>query len=98
MVVSGHHHVSSVQTEGKVIYVSDPAVVTYPCAFRSFSVTRDGIRLKNVMIEDKTLVSKAKELLASDPYARMYDAADPGKVLAYSEGLTEKDRETFIKL
>jgi 3',5'-cyclic AMP phosphodiesterase CpdA len=98
MVVSGHHHASSVQTEGKVTYVSDPAVVTYPCAFRSFSVSREGIHIRNVPIEDRALVSRAKELLESDPYAKMYDPAEPKKVLAYSEGLTEKDRETTIRL
>jgi 3',5'-cyclic AMP phosphodiesterase CpdA len=98
MVVSGHHHASRVQTEGKVTYVSDPAVVTYPCAFRSFSVTREGIHIRNVMIEDKAMVNRAKELLESDPYARMYDPAEPRKVSAFSAGLTDRDRETMIKL
>ena len=98
LVVSGHHHVARVETVGKITYVSDPAVVTYPCAFRSFSVTREGISIRNVMLGDKTLVNRAKELLESDPYARMYDPADPSKVSAFSMGLTEKDRETVIKL
>lgn len=98
LVVSGHHHVSKVETAGKITYVSDPAVVTYPCAFRAFSVTRDGIHLKNVGLDDKEVVNRAKELLESDPYARMYDSAAPQNVSAYSMGLTEKDRETTIKL
>jgi 3',5'-cyclic AMP phosphodiesterase CpdA len=98
MVVSGHHHVSKVETAGKITYVSDPAVVTYPCSFRAYSVTRDGINLKNISVGDKATVSRARELLESDPYARMYDAAAPQKVSAYSMGLTEKDRETTIKL
>jgi hypothetical protein len=43
-------------------------------------------------------VSRAKELLESDPYARMYDPAAPQTVSAYSMGLTQQDRETTIKL
>ena len=97
LVVSGHHHVSKVETVKRVTYVCDPAVVSYPCSFRAFSVTGDGIHLKNVGLDDKALVSHAMELLVSDPYAKMYDAASPQKVAAYSLGLTEKDRETTIK-
>jgi hypothetical protein len=85
-------------TAERITYVADPAVVTYPCSFRSYSVTREGIHLKNVGLEDKTLVNKALELLVSDPYAKMYDGEAPQKVSEYSMGLTPKDRETTIKL
>ena len=98
LVVSGHHHTSQVTTAGRVTYVADPAIVTYPCAFRSFSVNREGIHLRNVSLDDKATVDRARELLVSDPYARMYDAEAPQKVADYSMGLTEKDRETTIKL
>jgi 3',5'-cyclic AMP phosphodiesterase CpdA len=98
LVVSGHHHVSKVETVRRITYVSDPAVVTYPCSFRVFTVTRDGIHLKNVSLDDKATVNRARELLESDPYARMYDHASPQNVSAYSMGLTEKDRETTIRL
>jgi hypothetical protein len=87
-----------VETVGKVTYVSDPAVVTYPCSFRAYSVTRDGVHLRNIGLDDKTTVNRAMELLASDPYAKMYDHEAPQKVTAYSTGLTEQDRETTIKL
>ncbi len=98
LVVSGHHHASKVESVGKITYVSDPAVVTYPCCFRAYSVTQQGIHLKNIGLDDKATVNRAKELLESDPYARMYDADAPQKVSAYSTGLTEQDRETTIKL
>jgi 3',5'-cyclic AMP phosphodiesterase CpdA len=98
LVVSGHHHASRVITAGHVTYVSDPAIVTYPCSFRSFTVTKSGIHLKNITLEDQNSVKKAKELLVSDPYARMYDEAAPQKVADFSAGLTESDRETTIKL
>jgi 3',5'-cyclic AMP phosphodiesterase CpdA len=97
LVVSGHHHASRVETVGRITYVSDPAVVTYPCSFRAFSVTRDGIHLKNIGLDDEATVNRAKELLESDPYARMYDSANPRTVSDYSRGLTEQDREATIK-
>jgi 3',5'-cyclic AMP phosphodiesterase CpdA len=98
LVISGHHHVSKVDTVGKVTYVSDPAVVTYPCSFRSYAVTPEGIHLKNIGLDDTAMVNRAKELLISDPYARMYDSVSPQKAADFSLGLTEKDRETTIRL
>ena len=98
LVVSGHHHVSKVVTAGRITYVSDPAIVTYPCAFRAFTVTREGIHLRNIDLDDKTMVSRAKELLVSDSYAKMYNPEAPQKAADFSMGLTEHDRETTIKL
>ncbi len=98
LVVSGHHHASKVETAGRTTYVSDPAVVTYPCSFRFFSITQAGIHLRNIGIDDKTIVDRAKELLESDPYAMIYDPENPGSVSAFSSGLTAQDREARIKL
>lgn len=98
LVISGHHHVSKVETAGRITYVSDPAIVTYPCSFRSYSVSRDGIHLKNIGLDDRAVVNRAMELLVSDPYAKMYSPNAPQNVAAYSLGLTENDRETTIKL
>jgi Icc protein len=96
LVLSGHHHATRVQTTGRVTYVSDPAIVTYPCAFRIFTVNRNGIYLKNIGLDDRSTVSRARDLLLADPYARMYDPDEPQNVLSYTVGLTEQDRETFI--
>lgn len=98
LVVSGHHHASKVVTAGRTTYVSDPAVVTYPCAFRFFTVGPEGIHLKNIGLGDKAIVARAHELLVSDPYARIYDPEAPQKAAAYSVGLDPKDREATIRL
>jgi len=98
LVISGHHHVSKVQTVGRITYVSDPAIVTYPCSFRSYSVSREGIHLKNIGLDDKAAVARAMELLISDPYAKMYSKDAPQTVAAFSMGLTDQDRESTIKL
>jgi Icc protein len=98
LVISGHHHVSKVDTVGKITYVSDPAIVTYPCSFRLYSVSHGGIHLKNIGLDDKAAVNRAMELLVSDPYAKMYSPNEPQKVAAYSLGLTANDREAMLKL
>jgi len=98
LVISGHHHVSRVQTVQHITYVADPAVITYPCAFRVFTVSSEGIHLKNIGLDEKAIVARARELLVADPYARLYDPDNPQNVLAYSLGLTEQDRETTIPL
>jgi Icc protein len=98
MVISGHHHASRVETVNNITYVADPAIVTYPCAFRLFAVSPEGIHLKNIGLDEKNIIARARDLLVSDPYARLYDAADPSRVLAYSLGLTDQDRETTIPL
>jgi len=98
LVVSGHHHAAKVVTASHITYVSDPSIVTYPCAFRSYSVSREGIHLQNIGLDDKAMVARARELLISDPYARMFDPAAPEKVADYSMGLLARDRETTIKL
>jgi 3',5'-cyclic AMP phosphodiesterase CpdA len=98
LVISGHHHVSNVETVNNITYVADPATVTYPCAFRVFTVAREGIHIRNVGLEERGIVNRARDLLAADPYARMYDPANPQNVLAYSAGLREQDREATISL
>jgi Calcineurin-like phosphoesterase len=98
LAVSGHHHASRVTADHRITYVADPAIVTYPCAFRFFSVTRRGIHLKNIGLGDQTVVNRAKELLVTDSYARMYDPKDPKKVADYSVGLTAEDRETTLPM
>ncbi len=98
LAISGHHHAARVQTEGRIAYVSDPATVTYPCAFRMYTVGRDGIRINLVGFNDTETVNRARELLIADPYARIYDPNDPSKAAEYSAGLTQGDRETMIRL
>ncbi len=98
LAVSGHHHACRVETFGRITYVSDPAVVSYPCAFRMYSVSREGVHLNLVGLSNSELVARARELLITDPYARIYDPKTPEKAAEYSAGLTARDRETTIRL
>ncbi len=98
LALSGHHHVAKVDTINRTTYVSDPAIVSYPCAFRLFNVAPEGIHLRNIGLDERALVARARELLAAHPYARLYDPANPKKILDYSLGLKEQDRESTIPL
>lgn len=98
LVLSGHHHASKVETIGRITYVADPAIVTYPCAFRLYTVGPSGIYIRNIGLDEKAIVARARELLVADPYARLYDHENPQNVIAYSIGLTEQDRETVISI
>lgn len=98
LVMSGHHHATRVETVNRITYAADPAVVTYPCAFRVYTVTEEGLHLRSIGLEEKAIVSRARDLLVADPYARLYDPERPESILAYSTGLTEQDRETTIPL
>jgi 3',5'-cyclic AMP phosphodiesterase CpdA len=98
LVLSGHHHATRVETVNGITYAADPATVTYPCAFRIISVDPRGISIRSVGLNEGAAVSKAKELLIADPYARLYDPERPENVLSYSIGATEQDREADIPL
>ncbi len=98
LAVSGHHHAAKIDTINRTTYVAAPAVVTYPCAFRLFDVAPEGVHIRSIGLDERALVSRARELLAADPYARLYDPANPRSVLDYSLGLTEQDRETTVPL
>lgn len=98
LAVSGHHHAARVQTAGRTTFVSDPGIVTYPCAFRMYTVDRGGISLKLIGLDDQETVARARELLVRDPYARIYDPAAPERAAEYSAGLSPQDREAAIRL
>jgi Icc protein len=98
LVLSGHHHAARVETVGRITYVASPAVVSYPCAFRLFTVVPGRIEVRSLGIDDRALVARARDILAADPYARLYDPAYPQSVITYSNGLTDQDRDTTIQL
>jgi len=98
LALSGHHHAAKIDTINRTTYVAGPAIVSYPCAFRLFDVAPEGIHIRNIGLDERSLVSRARELLAADPYARLYDPANPKSVLDYSLGLTQQDRETTLVL
>lgn len=96
LVLSGHHHASRIETVNGITYAADPAIVSFPCAFRLISIAKDGIRLRNIGLDDRANVGRARDLLLHDPYARFYDPDKPENVLVFSAGPTEQDRESLI--
>jgi hypothetical protein len=73
LVVSGHHHVSKVETVGRITYVSDPAIVTYPCAFAPLPSRGTAFPCRISVSTMHCHGEPAKRLLISDPFAGWYD-------------------------
>jgi 3',5'-cyclic AMP phosphodiesterase CpdA len=96
LAIAGHHHATKIDRLNGIAYVADPAIVTYPCAFRVFTVTPGGILVRSIGLDDSANISRARDLLVADSYARLYDPNRPENVLAYSAGLSADDRETTI--
>ena len=92
-VISGHHHALPRGDRGQDHPRCRPR-------HRNLSLRVPGVHhrprrdthLQNIGLDDKTLVSRARELLIADPFAGMYDAENPQNVLSYTVGLREQDR------
>lgn len=97
LVVSGHTHVSKVQSEKDIWHVSSPSLTVYPCAYRIFSVTPDAVTMETKQIEFPALVKKAKKELVDSTLASRFSREDPGSFLEIVEGARE-DRDAIIPM
>lgn len=61
VVVSGHYHASKLRRMGNIIFVSTPAMVTYPMAFRHIKITNFKDRVKYEFGFVETRLSETKE-------------------------------------
>ncbi len=86
LAVSGHVYVSKVQREKDIWYVSCPALAVYPCGFRIFRVTPDGITVASRQISFPALVKKARKALAESSLAFQYDRGRPEGFVDLAEG------------
>ncbi len=60
LALSGHVHISKIQREKNVWYISSPSLNVYPCAFRIFRVTADSVSVETYQISFPALVKKAR--------------------------------------
>ncbi len=67
MVLTAHHHLTKVDKFGQRWHFANPALVIYPCAYRTFRLTRqdDGWQLQWQMHHtvDEATIAEARELL-----------------------------------
>lgn len=74
LVLSAHHHLNYIVPKNGVYYINSPSIVTYPCEYRVITVNKDFIEIKNVPINFKQMIKKAKELLVDSDYVHQFES------------------------
>lgn len=97
LVVNGHTHVSKVQQENNIWYVSSPSLAVYPCAFRVFRITPEAITVETYRVTFPALIKKAKNALISSAMAYKYSSSKPATFLSLVEG-TRLDTDVILPL
>jgi len=85
-VFQGHYHVAKITQQGNILYVSCPAMVTYPNAFRMITITN----YRNKVVID-----------IQDKETRLKDIQKLAKLLIFSSNFymgEEKDRNATIEI
>lgn len=94
LVLSGHHHVTKIDVVNGLPYISSPATVQYPHAFRTFYVNGNTVKLQFHQIGSPKIISLGRELLIKEK-AQEYGPGGFEDVAAYCMGRPE-DRETTL--
>lgn len=97
LVVSGHVHVSKVQQERDIWYVSCPSLAVYPCAYRLFHVTPESITIETYQVSFPALVKKARLALATSTMAYKYSGNRPASFADLADG-SRMDSEVALPL
>jgi outer membrane biosynthesis protein TonB len=95
--VSGHVHVSKVQQEGSIWYVSSPSLDVYPCAYRIFRVTPENITIETYQINYPALIKKAMKNMEESTLAYKFDQSRPERFLAVLDG-ERMDKDVLLPL
>ncbi|MFQ5956681.1 MAG: metallophosphoesterase family protein [Candidatus Brocadiales bacterium] len=94
LVLSGHHHVTKIDVINKLPYISSPATVQYPHAFRTFYVNGNTAKLQFHQIRSREIISLGRELLIKEK-AQEYGPGGFEDVAAYCMGRPE-DQDTVL--
>jgi len=84
--LSGHVHVTKIERERNIWYVSSPSLAVYPCAFRIFSVNAECINVGTYGVNYPSLLKKARTNMISSRMAFDYDNAKPARFLDIAYG------------
>jgi septum formation inhibitor MinC len=90
-------HVSKVQQENNIWYVSSPSLAVYPCAYRLFHVTPEAINVETYHVSFPALIKKAKNAFISCTLAYKYSSNKPASFAAIAEG-TRLDSDVSLPL
>lgn len=97
LVVSGHLYTNKVQIERDVWHVSAAGLNIYPCQYKMFRVSRNGILMESFPVNFPALVKKARKALQDSNLAYKYSSRNPESFVQLCEGSRE-DQSAFLSL
>ncbi len=95
--LTGHHHISKIQTVNGLHYISSPATVQYPHAFRTITINREEARIQFHQVRDQRIIELGKKFLLTSKNAEEYAGGRAEDILAYCHG-SELDNNVTLKL
>ena len=97
MCLTGHHHISKIQTVNGLHYIASPAAVQYPHAFRTITINDNEARLEFHQVRDQRIIELGKHNLLTSKNAEEYAGGKADDILAYCHG-GELDNNVTLKL
>jgi 3',5'-cyclic-AMP phosphodiesterase len=86
MSLSAHLYVNQLARAGKTWFVSNPGLVTYPCAYKIFHVTPETINMQTVQVSYPALIKKAQDLLPSYPLSNRVPLPKRTNFVSFAKG------------
>ena len=97
MCLTGHHHISKVQTVNGLHYIASPAAVQYPHAFRTITIDGDEARLQFHQVRDQRIIELGRHNLLTSKNAEEYAGGRAEDILAYCHG-SDNDNDVVLRL
>jgi Icc protein len=86
LVISGHHHLNFTKKSKGSVFVSSPSIVTYPNSYTVIEASPKEITIKNMSINFKQIIKKAKKNLFKTEYAKNYGLLSSYELLKLQKG------------
>ncbi|MHC4182637.1 MAG: metallophosphoesterase family protein [Planctomycetota bacterium] len=97
MCLTGHHHISKIQTVKGLHYIASPATIQYPHAFRTITINKDEASLRLHQVREQRIIELGKKFLLTSKNAEEYAGGRAEDILAYCHG-SELDNNVTLKL
>jgi hypothetical protein len=97
MCLTGHHHISKIQTVNGLHYIASPATVQYPHAFRTITINDNEASLEFHQVRDQRIIELGKQNLLTSKNAEEYAGGKADDILAYCHG-GEGDNDVVLRL
>ena len=95
--LTGHHHISRIQTVNGLHFIASPATVQYPHAFRTITINDNEARLEFHQVRDQRIIELGKHNLLTSKNAEEYAGGKADDILAYCHG-SELDNNVTLEL